>query len=518
MESSVPSIPEFYRGKGIFITGATGFMGKVLVEKILRSCPEVKTLYLLVRPKKGKEPVQRIEEIVSSKLFNTLREDYPEFHKKLIPVCGDILHDNLGVCQTDEQKMIDNVQIVFHSAATVRFDEEMKLSVEMNVHGTNRVLQFCKKLVHIESFLHVSTAYANCNVKKIEEKVYEPPLHPSKILDATGWMGTEILNMLTPKMIKDRPNTYTYTKSIAEYLVHEARRELPVAIFRPSIVGASWEEPVPGWVDNFNGPTGLLAAIGNGLLRNMIGDSSKTADIIPVDTASNMMIASAWNTAVNRSSVGNVYHCTTGQLNKLTWGMVERDSYKYFMKNPVNTVTRIPNPRFTKNLIYHEILMLFDHMIPAYIMDFFLWIQGKRTIFVKIQDRLRRSVGSLDFFTSNEWEFANGNLYMLLNKMTTEDQKTFNFDPKLIDWSKYMERYCLGTKQFVLKEELSELPRARKTLQRLQRINLCINVFGIIILWRLLMNRFTIAKSLWNFLMGWALKIFKSLPTLMKAT
>ncbi|CAC5417207.1 FAR [Mytilus coruscus] len=322
MESSVPSIPEFYRGKGIFITGATGFMGKVLVEKILRSCPEVKTLYLLVRPKKGKEPVQRIEEIVSSKLFNTLREDYPEFHKKLIPVCGDILHDNLGVCQTDEQKMIDNVQIVFHSAATVRFDEEMKLSVEMNVHGTNRVLQFCKKLVHIESFLHVSTAYANCNVKKIEEKVYEPPLHPSKILDATGWMGTEILNMLTPKMIKDRPNTYTYTKSIAEYLVHEARGELPVAIFRPSIVGASWEEPVPGWVDNFNGPTGLLAAIGNGLLRNMIGDSSKTADIIPVDTASNMMIASAWNTAVNRSSVGNVYHCTTGQLNKLTWGMV----------------------------------------------------------------------------------------------------------------------------------------------------------------------------------------------------
>jgi fatty acyl-CoA reductase len=49
-------------------------------------------------------------------------------------------------------------------------------------------------------------------------------------------MGTEILNILTPKMIKDRPNTYTYTKSIAEYLVYEARGELPVAIFRPSIV------------------------------------------------------------------------------------------------------------------------------------------------------------------------------------------------------------------------------------------------------------------------------------------
>lgn len=68
METAVPSIPEYYSGKCLFITGATGFMGKALVEKILRSCPEVKRLYLLVRPKKGKEPEQRIEEITASKV------------------------------------------------------------------------------------------------------------------------------------------------------------------------------------------------------------------------------------------------------------------------------------------------------------------------------------------------------------------------------------------------------------------------------------------------------------------
>lgn len=518
MSSSIPSIPEFYRDKCIFITGATGFMGKALIEKLLRSCPDIKTLYLLVRPKKGKEPEQRIEEIISSKLFNKLRAEQPEFQKKLIPVCGDILHENLGVCRTDEQKMIDDVDIVFHSAATVRFDEEMKLSVDMNIHGVNRVLMFCKKLIHLKSFLHVSTAYANCNEMKIEEKIYEPPLHPSKILEAADWMGTDIMNILTPKMIKDRPNTYTYTKSIAEYLVYEARGELPVAIFRPSIVGASWEEPVPGWVDNFNGPTGLLAAIGNGLLRSMVGNFHGIADIIPVDIASKMMIACAWNTAIDKSSVSKVYHCTTGQLNKFTWGQIERMSEEYFIKNPVNTVARIPNPKFTKSLVWHEINMLFDHLIPAYIMDFFMWISGRRTIFVKIHERLRKAVASLDFFTSNEWQFTNDNLYILLNKLTPEDRKEFNFDPKLIDWTKYMEAYCLGTKQYVLKEELSELPRARKTLQRLQRINLFINVFGFIVIWRLLMNRFKLAKSLWNFLMGWAMKIFKSLPTLVKSS
>lgn len=46
-------IPAFYAGRSIFITGGTGFMGKVLVEKILRTCPDVGEIFLLMRPKKG---------------------------------------------------------------------------------------------------------------------------------------------------------------------------------------------------------------------------------------------------------------------------------------------------------------------------------------------------------------------------------------------------------------------------------------------------------------------------------
>lgn len=66
--SSMASIPEYYAGKNVLITGATGFMGKVLVEKLLRSCPKVKALYLLVRPKAGQSMQQRVSDMMACKV------------------------------------------------------------------------------------------------------------------------------------------------------------------------------------------------------------------------------------------------------------------------------------------------------------------------------------------------------------------------------------------------------------------------------------------------------------------
>lgn len=59
------------------------------------------------------------------------------------------------------------------------------------------------------------------------------------------WMDDSLVNDITPKLIGDRPNTYTYTKALAEYVVQQEGARLNTAIIRPSIVGASWKEPFP---------------------------------------------------------------------------------------------------------------------------------------------------------------------------------------------------------------------------------------------------------------------------------
>lgn len=54
---------EWYGGRSIFITGGTGYMGKVLVEKLIRDCDDIKFIYILCRPKRGFSPAARIEQI-----------------------------------------------------------------------------------------------------------------------------------------------------------------------------------------------------------------------------------------------------------------------------------------------------------------------------------------------------------------------------------------------------------------------------------------------------------------------
>lgn len=63
------------------------------------------------------------------------------------------------------------------------------------------------------------------------------------------------------------------------------------------LVTAANEEPIPGWIDNINGPSGVIAGAGCGLLRVSRGDSRCIAEMVPVDLVVNSMIAISYKTA-----------------------------------------------------------------------------------------------------------------------------------------------------------------------------------------------------------------------------
>ena len=64
--SESESIKKFYDGAEMFITGGSGFIGKTLIEKLLRSCPGIRTIYVLMRPKKNKTLEDRINDMTDS--------------------------------------------------------------------------------------------------------------------------------------------------------------------------------------------------------------------------------------------------------------------------------------------------------------------------------------------------------------------------------------------------------------------------------------------------------------------
>lgn len=57
------SIPEFYKNRDILVTGGTGFVGKLLIEKLLRSCNVIGRIFILLRPKRSKSINERLKEI-----------------------------------------------------------------------------------------------------------------------------------------------------------------------------------------------------------------------------------------------------------------------------------------------------------------------------------------------------------------------------------------------------------------------------------------------------------------------
>lgn len=305
LSSERSRIVDFYDNRSIFITGGSGFVGKVLIEKLLRTCPKLRRIYVLIRPKRDKLPSERLAELLKTPLFDQVRalasNSGQSIGDRVIVVEGDVTHANLGLSEQNLLRIMNEVSVIFHSAATVKFDEPLKQSIGINICGTKHIIELCRRIPQLTALVHVSTAYANCDLDEIDEHIYPVNMDPEKLMQMASWLDQDTLQELKVRLLDKRPNTYTYTKALAEWLLIKCARDLPVVICRPSIVTASWREPMPGWIDNLNGPTGIMLGVGKGLIRSLHGKADCVADLVPVDTVINLLVTLGWFAHVYRN-------------------------------------------------------------------------------------------------------------------------------------------------------------------------------------------------------------------------
>lgn len=127
---------------------------------------------------------------------------------------------------------------------------------------------------------------------------------------------------------------------------------------------SSVEEPVPGWVDNFNGPIGMLVACGVGILRTNHGDPDVINDLIPVDVTVRSLLTAAYKLSTQNKNNHTldeveVINCANSSLNSITIGEVIDLGKKEIRKNPFEKCLWVPDGSITRCAVWHLIRVNF---------------------------------------------------------------------------------------------------------------------------------------------------------------
>ncbi|XP_039305576.1 fatty acyl-CoA reductase wat [Solenopsis invicta] len=478
-------IQNFYAGQSIFITGGTGFFGKILIEKLLRSCSDISTIYVLIRSKKDKCPESRLDEMFEKTIFDRVRKEVPNFRQKIVPIPGDINVKDLGLSERNKKILQNKVSIIFHMAANVRFDEEIKVSTLININVTATILKLAKHMTNLKALIHVSTVYANCHVDHIEERLYSYPINHKNLITLTNSLPEEMIQKKISKIISQWPNTYTFTKAIAEGLFRVENGDLLVGIFRPAIVLSCANEPLVGWMDNMYGPVGTLISSLLGITRFHHCNPDVKANIVPIDFTVNALIASAWDVFnQRRRGRDTLIYNFVSPIDGPTWSEYSTIILSANKMYPLNNSIYLPFIILVRHTILYKICIFFGHILPAFFMDV-------ASICIKRSPRMRKSylkihkaTKAIKPFCTKEWSYSTDNVQAMWDHLNKKDQQLFNFNMIEFDWTKYLIDHYMGIRLFLLSENENTLEISRMKYKRFYWIHKIMKaVFIFLAIW-----------------------------------
>jgi len=382
-------IREALDGKRIVISGATGFLGTALVERLLRQVPGC-TIGVLVRPGRRGATDRVRREVLKNDAFDRLRAELgerfdDEVARRLVAIAGDVGVDGLGLDDEGRQHLA-KADVFIHSAAAVSFDSPLDQAVEINLLGPVRVVEAMSELCPTAHLIAVSTSYvAGTRRGKAFETTFDVTPYAPDVdwrgevaaarraradLDATtrtpallaelhtrarqelGAAGVPLLAERTEKLRQEWvrqklvdagvarasslgwPDAYPYTKALGERALLEHRGDVPVSIVRPSIIESALAEPRPGWIRGFRMADPIIISYARGLLKEFPGIPEGIIDVIPVDLVVAAIIDVA---ATGPDPAGpSVYQVASGSRNPLRYGQLVGHVRSFFTATPIH--------------------------------------------------------------------------------------------------------------------------------------------------------------------------------------
>ena len=493
-------------GKHVMLVGVTGFIGKVWLANTLLDLPEIGRIYLLIRQQKSKPAERRFEKLIEeSPVFDPLFEKYgdalPEFLRDKVEVVeGDVTQPGLGLAVETASRLQSDLDLIVNSSGLTDFNPDLRDALLTNTDAPLNILEFVRSSHHA-GLLHLSTCYVageqdgrvlekpvpNHTPRKLANFDAEQELHSlhelirdaerraegaevsaelrmqalAKEHAAKDLKGAALENQIRKNRIRwlktylteagtrrakelGWPNTYTLTKSLAESIILNRGKGLPIAIVRPAIVETSVSKPFLGWNEGINTSASLSYLLGT-YFRQLPSNESKRLDIIPVDSvcAGMTLIAAAINERRNDSiyqlatSVTNP--CDMGRSIELT-SLAHRKHYR--AQEGLESWLRL---RFdaipVSKTRYNRMSAPAQRAIVKSIQAIMSPLPLVKTPLVKAErnlERLEKLIALFEpFILLNEHVFAAENIEKLSFALVPEEREQFGYDTRSLDWWEY---------------------------------------------------------------------------------
>jgi thioester reductase-like protein len=501
------SVRKALGGKRVMLIGVTGFIGKVWLANTLMDLPEIGKLYLLIRRQKSSPAQKRFEKMIEgSPVFDPVFEKYGDrlgtlLAEKIEIVEGDVSQPGLGLDSETAACLRSDLDLIINSSGLTDFNPDLRDALAVNVDSTHHLIKFIRGSEHA-ALLHLSTCYvAGQRDGRVSERV-RPNYTPSHLRDfdaekewhrlhelvesaearvegpevtaelkkqalekehaAKGLSGQALENQVRKNRVRwlknylteegtrraqelGWPNTYTFTKSLAESLIAKYGAGLPIAIVRPAIVETSVTKPFRGWNEGINTSASLSYLLGTAF-RQLPSNERKRLDIIPVDAvcAGMTLIGAALverrHDPLYQLATSCTNPCDMGRCIELT-SLGHRRHYRaqegleYWLRLRMDAIP-VSKERYNRmsapaqKMIIKSIQRVMSPLPSAMTKPL---AKTERNL-----ERVEKLVEMFEpFILHNEHDFVADNVEKLSQALTPEEKGIFGYDTAGLDWWEY---------------------------------------------------------------------------------